>query len=140
MKDNFAFPVSAIKPFLNPKNGYGAIDNSGTVNFGIDFVCECRSIVRSIFDGMIYDVDRHKNLWQIIIDHGEFFMLYSGLAGDTVFAKNGDYIISGENIGKVGMFTDGKKPLLHLEMYGKDDLGRILDQPVDPTAMLKEIL
>jgi murein DD-endopeptidase MepM/ murein hydrolase activator NlpD len=113
----------------------------GRANTGIDFCCADRATVRSVFDGMVYGVHRHNNLWQIMIDHGEFFMLYSGLAGDTVFARIGDYIISGENIGKVGIIADEKKSFLHLEMYEKNDLGKIIsNKTIDPTSMLMEIL
>ena len=87
-----------------------------TVNNGIDIATDKNTIVRAIFDGTISRIFFIKgNGKAILINHGEYFSVYSGLK--EVSVKTGGKIMAKEPIAKVLTEVMDQKTELHFEIW-----------------------
>ena len=94
-----------------------------TFNNGINIATNKNSNIRSVFDGKISRIFFIKGEGKaVLINHGEFFTVYSGLK--EVFVKLGDKILAKEKIGVVLTDENNNKTELHFEIwkgYDKQD-------------------
>lgn len=75
-------------------------------NYGIDIQTSQGAKARAVFDGKVTTVMGLQGSGQtVIINHGQYFTVYSGLTGVSV--KAGDQINTKQNIGTVGNNEDG---------------------------------
>ena len=94
-----------------------------TFNNGIDIATDKKEIVRSVFDGKVSRIFFIKGEGKaILINHGEYFTVYSGLKDVNV--KTGDRVFAKEKIGVI--LTKEKENIteLHFEIwkgYEKED-------------------
>ena len=94
-----------------------------TFNNGIDIATDKNSVVRVVFDGSISRIFFIKGEGKaILVNHGEYFTVYSGLTEVTV--KVGDKVLSKEKLGVVLTQEVENKTELHFELwkgYDKND-------------------
>ena len=94
-----------------------------TFNNGIDIATERNTIVRAVFDGTISRIFFIKGQGKaILINHGEYFSVYSGLK--EVQVKAGEKILAKEKIAVVITNEEENKTQLHFEIwrgYNKED-------------------
>lgn len=98
-------------------------NNVETFNNGINIATNKNANIRSVFDGKISRIFFIQGKGRaILINHGEFFTVYSGLEDVTV--KLGDNILAKEKIGTVLTDVNDSKTELHFEIwkgYDKQD-------------------
>lgn len=82
-------------------------------NLGIDISTNAGASVRSVFEGTVTKINNIDG-YIIMISHGEYFTIYSGLA--SVNVKQGDKVNSKQNIGVVGKNEDGV-PVLNFQVW-----------------------
>ena len=91
-----------------------------TFNNGIDIATDKKAIVRAVFDGTISRIFFIKGEGKaILINHGEYFTVYSGL--EEVNVKVGDKLLSKEKIGIVFTQEVEEKTELHFEIWERYD-------------------
>ena len=87
-----------------------------TVNNGIDIATDKNTIVRAVFDGTISRIFFIKGDGKaILINHGEYFSVYSGLK--EVSVKTGAKVMAKEPIAKVLTEVMDQKTELHFEIW-----------------------
>ena len=87
-----------------------------TFNNGIDIATERSADVRVVFDGTVSRIFFIKGEGKaILINHGDYFSVYSGLKEVTV--KTGDKLLAKEKIGVVITHEEEKKTELHFEIW-----------------------
>ena len=87
-----------------------------TINNGIDIATDKNTIVRTVFDGTISRIFFIKGAGKaILINHGEYFSVYSGLKEISV--KVGEKVLSKEKIGVVITQELELKTELHFEIW-----------------------
>jgi len=87
-----------------------------TFNNGIDIATDKKAIVRAVFDGTISRIFFIKGEGKaILMNHGEYFSVYSGLA--EVSVKVGDKLLAKEKIGIVFTQEAEEKTELHFEIW-----------------------
>lgn len=102
-------------------NRYGthkhAVFNSvETFNNGIDIVTEKNALVRAVFKGKVSRIFFIKGEGKaILINHGEYFSVYSGLKDVSV--KEGDEIRTKEKIGVLKTDEEQNRTELHFEIW-----------------------
>ena len=105
------------------KQKHKVFGNIETFNNGINIATNKNAIIRSVFDGKISRIFFIKGEGKaVLINHGEFFTVYSGL--EEVKVKLGDNILALEEIGKVLTRENDDRTELHFEIwqgYDKQD-------------------
>ena len=87
-----------------------------TVNNGIDIATDVNTDVRVVFDGIVSRIFLIKGEGKaILINHGEYFSVYSGLK--EVTTRVGEKVFSKEKIGVVLTHEDESKTELHFEIW-----------------------
>lgn len=87
-----------------------------TFNNGIDIATDKNTVVRSVFDGIVSRIFFIKGEGKaVLINHGEYFSVYSGLKEVTV--KVGEKLFSKEKIGIVITQEEEQKTELHFEIW-----------------------
>lgn len=98
-------------------------NNVQTHNNGINIATNPNSRVRAVFDGFVSRIFFIKGEGKaILINHGEYFTVYSGL--QEVSVKNGDKIFAKQIIGTALTNEDENKTEIHFEIwkgYEKND-------------------
>lgn len=85
-------------------------------NNGVDFATEKNTEVRAVFDGVISRIFFVKGTGKaVLINHGEYFTLYSGLK--TVTVKENERVFLKEKIGIVKTDSNENKTQLHFEIW-----------------------
>ncbi len=82
-------------------------------NSGIDIASNGGSSVRAVFEGTVSRVVSIAGSFTVIVNHGEYFTVYSYLSNVSV--KQGDRVRFKQNIGTVGKNDDGLF-VLHFEI------------------------
>ena len=112
------------------KQKHKVFGNIETYNNGINIATNKNAIIRSVFDGKISRIFFIKGEGKaVLINHGEFFTVYSGL--EEVKVKLGDNILAKEEIGKVLTRENDDRTELHFEIWQGYD-------KQDPSAWLFE--
>ena len=112
------------------KQKHKVFGNIETFNNGINIATNKNAIIRSVFDGKISRIFFIKGEGKaVLINHGEFFTVYSGL--EEVKVKLGDHILAKEEIGKVLTRENDDRTELHFEIWQGYD-------KQDPSAWLFE--
>ena len=97
--------------------------NVQTYNNGINIATNPKSSVRSVFDGAVSRIFLIKGEGKaILINHGEYFTVYSGLK--EVSVKNGDKVFAKQTIGIALTNEEQSKTEIHFEIwrgYEKND-------------------
>ncbi|MBC8266180.1 MAG: peptidoglycan DD-metalloendopeptidase family protein [Flavobacteriales bacterium] len=102
------------------KQQHEVFKNIETYNNGIDIATDKGSKVRAIFDGKISRIFLIKGEGKVIlINHGEYFSVYSGLK--EVSVKAGEKIIAKQQIGVVITNENKQKTHLHFEIWKNYD-------------------
>jgi len=105
------------------KQKHKVFGNIETFNNGINIATNKNAIIRSVFDGKISRIFFIKGEGKaVLINHGEFFTVYSGL--EEVKVKLGDNILAKEEIGKILTRENDDRTELHFEIwqgYNKQD-------------------
>ena len=105
------------------KQKHKVFGNIETFNNGINIATNKNAIIRSVFDGKISRIFFIKGEGKaVLINHGEFFTVYSGL--EEVKVKLGDNILAKEEIGKILTRENDDRTELHFEIwqgYDKQD-------------------
>ena len=83
-------------------------------NSGVDINSSKGAKVRSVFEGKVTKVIVIMNKYAVIIQHGEYFTVYSNL--QDVSVKSGDVIFTKQVIGTVQTDDEGKSEV-HLEIW-----------------------
>jgi septal ring factor EnvC (AmiA/AmiB activator) len=83
-------------------------------NSGVDINSSKGAKVRSIFEGKVTKVIVIMNKYAVIVQHGEYFTVYSNL--QDVAVKSGDMITTKQVIGTVQTDDEGKSEV-HLEIW-----------------------
>ena len=87
-----------------------------TFNNGVDIITNKDELVRSVFDGNISRIFVVKGEGKaILIAHGEYFTVYSGLK--EVYVETGESVMTNEKIGKVSFDEETQRALLHFEIW-----------------------
>ena len=95
---------------------YSGTGSNRTINNGIDIATNQNTIVRTVFDGTISRIFFIKGAGKaILINHGEYFSVYSGLKEISV--KVGEKVLSKEKIGIVITQESDHKTELHFEIW-----------------------
>jgi murein hydrolase activator len=84
-------------------------------NSGIDIASSKDAKVRAIFNGRVTKVLLIVNKYAVIIQHGEYFTVYSNLK--EVSIKADDFVTTKQVIGKVQTDEDDGKSEVHLEVW-----------------------
>lgn len=84
-------------------------------NNGVDINSKKGAKARAIFDGRVLRVIMVVDKYAILVQHGEYFTLYSNL--QEVFVKAGDKVITKQPIGLVQTNEDEGKTEVHLEIW-----------------------
>lgn len=74
-------------------------------NPGLTFETVKNAAVKAIFDGVVSSVFEIEGQWAIMIKHGKYFTVYSGLSTSSVAV--GDKVTSGKVLGSAGTNADG---------------------------------
>lgn len=94
-----------------------------TFNNGIDIATDKNAEARTVFDGTVSRIFFIKGEGKaVLINHGEYFSVYSGLKEVTV--KTGEKLLAKEKIGVVLTHEEEDKTELHFEIwkgYNKQD-------------------
>ena len=105
------------------KQKHKVFGNIETFNNGINIATNKNAIIRTVFEGKISRIFFIKGEGKaVLINHGEFFTVYSGL--EEVKVKLGDNILAKEEIGKVLTRENDDRTELHFEIwqgYDKQD-------------------
>jgi septal ring factor EnvC (AmiA/AmiB activator) len=86
-----------------------------TNNNGININSAKGAKARSIFDGKVIRVLLVVDKYAVLVQHGEYFTLYSNL--EQVFVKAGDKVITRQPLGIIQTNEDEGKTELHLEVW-----------------------
>ena len=87
-----------------------------TFNNGVDIATDKNTEVRVVFDGIVSRIFFIKGEGKaILINHGEYFSVYSGLK--EVIVKAGEKLLSKEKIGVVLTHEEERKTELHFEIW-----------------------
>lgn len=98
------------------KQKHAVLPGVETFNNGIDIATDPNSSVRVVFDGIVSRIFFIKGEGKaILVNHGEFYSVYSGLADVSV--KSGQKLSSKEKIGIVSTNKDENKTQLHFEIW-----------------------
>ena len=98
------------------KQKHEVFESVETFNNGIDIATEKNAVIRSVFDGHISRIFFIKGEGKaILINHGEYFTVYSGLKQISV--KVGEKIFAKEKIGVVLTQESDNKTELHFEIW-----------------------
>ena len=90
--------------------------NIETYNNGIDIVTDKGTKVRAVFDGKVARIFLIKGEGKVIlINHGEYFSVYSGLTQLSV--QMGEKVYSKQEIGVVMTDENKQKTHLHFEIW-----------------------
>lgn len=84
-------------------------------NNGIDINSSKGAKARAVFEGTVLRVIMVVDKYAVLVQHGEYFTLYSNL--QEVFVKSGDKIITKEVLGLVQTTEDDGKTEVHLEIW-----------------------
>jgi len=91
-------------------------------NNGISITSAPNANVRAVFDGTVTAVlSMGGGSWTIIISHGQYYTVYSGLANTSV--RKGDNVHTKQSIGSVGVNDEGE-PMINFQIWknvGKKD-------------------
>lgn len=82
-------------------------------NSGIDISTNANAAARAVFEGVVSKVVNIAGSYTVIINHGEYFSVYSFL--NQVSVKAGDHVSIKQNIGTVGKNDDGDN-VIHFEI------------------------
>ena len=85
-------------------------------NNGIDISCEKNAVVKSVFAGSVVgkmNIPGFNNM--VLIQHGKFYTVYSKM--DEVYVKNGDQVVTGQEIGRVNTAAEEHLAELHFEVW-----------------------
>ena len=104
------------------KQKHPVFEGVETFNNGIDIATDKNTDVRVVFDGTVSRIFFIKGEGRaILINHGEYFSVYSGLKEVTI--KTGDKLLSKDKIGVVITHEEENKTELHFEIWkGYDKL------------------
>jgi septal ring factor EnvC (AmiA/AmiB activator) len=92
------------------------LDRVKVKNNGIDITTEPGSSVKAVFNGKVSKIMSFPNLNNVIIvRHGEYLTVYSNL--EQVMVKEGQEVITKQNIGRVHTNADEQKTELHFEIW-----------------------
>jgi len=84
-------------------------------NNGVDINSGKGSKARAIFDGKVLRVILVVDKFAVLVQHGEYFTLYSNL--QEVFVKAGDRVVTKQPLGTVITDADEGKTEVHLEIW-----------------------
>ncbi len=84
-------------------------------NNGVNINSSKGSKARSIFDGKVIRVLLVVDKYAVLIQHGEYFTLYSNL--EQVYVKAGDKVITRQPLGLIQTNEEDDKTELHLEVW-----------------------
>ena len=84
-------------------------------NNGIDINSSKGAKARAIFDGRVIYVVQVYDKYAVLVQHGEYFTLYSNL--ENVFVKTEDKVITKQPIGIVQTNDEEGKTEIHLEIW-----------------------
>lgn len=84
-------------------------------NNGVDINSKKGSKARAIFDGRVLRVIMVVDKYAVLVQHGEYFTLYSNL--QEVFVKAGDKVITKQPLGIVQTNEEEGKTEVHLEIW-----------------------
>jgi septal ring factor EnvC (AmiA/AmiB activator) len=84
-------------------------------NNGVDINSSKGARARAIFDGKVIHVFMVLDKYAVLVQHGEYFTLYSNL--EQVFVKRDDKVITKQPIGIIQTNDDDGKTELHLEIW-----------------------
>ena len=104
------------------KQKHHVFGNIETFNNGINIATNENTIIRAVFNGKVSRIFFIKGEGKaVLINHGEYFTVYSGLKSVTV--KLGDEVLTKEKIGTVLTDKSDNKTELHFEIWqGYDKL------------------
>ena len=98
------------------KKNHDVFSNIETFNNGIDIATNQNSLVYSVFDGKVSRIFFIKGQGKaILINHGQYFSVYSGLK--EVFVKAGEELLAKEKIGVVLDQNNNEQIKLHFEIW-----------------------
>ena len=98
------------------KQQHEVFKNIETYNNGIDIVTDKGAKVRAVFDGKVSRIFLIKGEGKVIlINHGEYFSVYSGLTQLSV--QMGEKVYSKQEIGVVMTDANKQKTHLHFEIW-----------------------
>lgn len=123
LSDNFVrnkgkFPWPVKEGIITGKYGLNQHPTQKKVtvnNNGIDITVPKDSKARAIFDGEVSIVSNQGSKIFILIRHGFYFTLYSGL--DKAYVKKGDKVSTKEEIGHIHTNASDNKTVLHFELW-----------------------
>ena len=107
-----------VQTFGKQKNA--VFNDVETHNNGVDIATDIDAKVRAVFDGKISRIFLIKGAGKVIlINHGEYFSVYSGLK--EVSVKLGEKVYAKEEIGVVMTDENKGKTQLHFEIWKNYD-------------------
>jgi septal ring factor EnvC (AmiA/AmiB activator) len=107
VRDGFISSRFGLQPFAKENE---ALKDITIMKLGVDIRTEARESVRSIFEGTVVDVsDVAGRGGLIIIQHGEYFSVYSKVS--NVIVKTGDKVKPKQKIATVLTQDDGVSEL-----------------------------
>jgi septal ring factor EnvC (AmiA/AmiB activator) len=102
------------------KQQHAVFKNIETYNNGIDIATDKEAKVRAVFDGKVSRIFLIKGEGKVIlINHGEYFSVYSGLKEISV--QTGEKIFAKQEIGIVMTDKNKQKTRLHFEIWKNYD-------------------
>ena len=84
-------------------------------NNGIDINSQKGAKARAIFEGKVIRVIMVVDKYAVLVQHGEYFTLYSNLK--DVYVKSGDKVVTKQTLGLVQTDDDEGKTEVHLEIW-----------------------
>jgi hypothetical protein len=125
----FFFPFKELpaKDWTNAPRSFAANRDNGTrAHAGCDLYFPVGTVIHAIADGTVIrgPYDFYADTYAIEIDHGTFLARY-GEVQQSTFVREGDRVVAGQPIAKVGKLTGLTISMLHLELYDKSAHGRL---------------
>lgn len=84
-------------------------------NNGVDIGSARGARARSVFEGKVLRVIMVVDKYAVLVQHGEYFTLYSNLS--EVFVKAGDKLITRQPIGRIQTSDEDGRTEVHLEIW-----------------------
>ncbi|MEI8279497.1 MAG: peptidoglycan DD-metalloendopeptidase family protein [Bacteroidota bacterium] len=100
-------------------------------NNGIDIRTSPNAIARVVFDGRVSTAALINGQWTIIVTHGRYYTVYSGLSKKNV--DKGDEVHTKQTIGTVGTNDDGD-PTINFQIW--KDVGKKDAIKLDPASWI----
>ena len=126
-KGKLQYPASGVVTDHFGKHPHPTTKGVEVDNAGVDITTVANASVRSVFDGKVSSVFMTNKTQMVIVQHGAYFTVYTGLT--SIGVKNGQSIVAGQELGIVANDTEKKKSSINFQVWRSKGEGTIKLNP-----------